>query len=236
MTGFISKPIVISQTIGERLAKVRSAQGLSLAYAARACGIRAEYLSAIETGQYNDLPGEIYGREFIKTYARFLSVNPQEAAAEYFLERQGSAANVAIRAINPFRHSFGSFNDFFSRVFAWRAGMFLASAGAFLFLVFFLRSFLALPTVAFSSPAEHYFSPDGRVILSGRGSGLAELELNGTRLAVDEQGFFKETLSLAVGTTLLKLEGRDRFGRQRTFWRAITVPETPVVAEKSVIR
>lgn len=232
MTGFIAKPIVTSQTVGERLAKVRRALGLGLPQVARACTIKVEYLEAIEQGHYGDLPGDLYAREFIKTYARFLSVNPKEAAVEYFLERQGDLSPAAREqpwfdrsGRSRFQlHLSGRFGNFWPGGLRWRL---IASALALVSVAVYSFS-LWRPMAAFnlsvSSPSNNYLAKDGRIVLAGRAAAAVELRVNGAPVVLDQQGFFKENLSLPPGLTLLKIEARDSAGRIRVVARAVSAP------------
>jgi cytoskeleton protein RodZ len=67
------------QSLGAWLAAAREAQGRSLADAEKATRIRRRFLEAIESGQWNQLPSEIVGRGFLRNYARFLGLDPDEA-------------------------------------------------------------------------------------------------------------------------------------------------------------
>lgn len=223
MTGFIAKPIVTSQTVGERLAKVRLGLGLALPQVARACGIKSEYLSAIERGHYGDLPGDLYAREFIKTYARFLSINPKEAAAEYFLEKQG---NILLPGRGQFCfHLSGRRGNFWPGLVGWRliaSALALASVAVYSFSLW--RPMAPL-NLFVSSPGNQYLAKDSRIVLAGRAVSAVELRVNGAPVALDQQGFFKENLSLPPGTTLLKIEARDSAGRKSVAWRAVAAPQ-----------
>jgi len=66
-------------SIGKMLSEKRAERGLSLEEAAEATRIRIDYLAAIEKDALDfDLP-DIYRRGFLKTYAEYLGLDPQEA-------------------------------------------------------------------------------------------------------------------------------------------------------------
>jgi len=67
------------QSLGEWLRQAREAQGYSLADAEEVIRIRQKYLAALEAGQWDALPSEVIGRGFLRNYARFLGLDPQEA-------------------------------------------------------------------------------------------------------------------------------------------------------------
>lgn len=60
--------------IGERLQAAREALGLSLQDAERTTRIRAKYLAALESGDLARLPGDVYARLFLRSYADYLGL------------------------------------------------------------------------------------------------------------------------------------------------------------------
>ncbi len=67
--------------IGTRLKAAREAKGLSLEDVQQALKIRSRYLEAIEAGELGEIPGLVYARGFIRTYARYLGVDITEELA-----------------------------------------------------------------------------------------------------------------------------------------------------------
>lgn len=67
--------------IGHRLRQARQARGLDLATAAKSTHIRGHYLKALEEGEFGLLPSPAQVRGFIRTYANYLDLNPDELFA-----------------------------------------------------------------------------------------------------------------------------------------------------------
>lgn len=65
-------------TPGERLRAARLRRRISLAEAEHATRIRARYLQALEDDDYAALPSAVYSRGFLRNYAIFLGVPPDE--------------------------------------------------------------------------------------------------------------------------------------------------------------
>lgn len=71
------------QTLGERLEEARKRKGISVREAAEATKIRGDYLQKFEANSFDfDLP-PLYIRGFIRTYARYLDLDPQRVVAEF---------------------------------------------------------------------------------------------------------------------------------------------------------
>lgn len=73
----------ISSTLGEKLRHAREDRGLSLSEVAEQTRISSLYLEAIENDDYRILPGGIFNKGFVKSYAKFVGVSEQEALADY---------------------------------------------------------------------------------------------------------------------------------------------------------
>lgn len=87
MVGFRTKKIKTDGTVGERLFEKRKAEYISLEKAAYQLKIAKEYLSYLERGEYDSLPGEVYAKNFIKIYSKFLGLDPDEMLNIYRRER-----------------------------------------------------------------------------------------------------------------------------------------------------
>ncbi|MFP4157591.1 MAG: helix-turn-helix domain-containing protein [Opitutales bacterium] len=71
------------QSIGERLEEARKRKGISLREAAEATKIRGDFLGFIEKNKFDfELP-DIYKRGFLKNYARYLKLDPEQILADY---------------------------------------------------------------------------------------------------------------------------------------------------------
>jgi len=70
------------QTIGERLEEARKRKGISVREAAEHTKIRGDYLQKFEANSFDiDLP-PLYIRGFLRTYARFLELDPERLVSE----------------------------------------------------------------------------------------------------------------------------------------------------------
>ena len=69
--------------LGELLRKTREEKGLSLAQVEEATRIRSAYLQALEDEAYERLPAPVYARGFLKNYALYLGLDPQQVLASY---------------------------------------------------------------------------------------------------------------------------------------------------------
>lgn len=77
--------------LGERFRAAREARGLTLSDVSEQLRIRAVYLAAIEEENWPAIGAAVYARGFLRTYARFLGLDPEESVAA-FNASSGAAA------------------------------------------------------------------------------------------------------------------------------------------------
>jgi cytoskeletal protein RodZ len=73
----------MSLSLGEKLRQAREERGISLTEVAEQTRISPHYLESIERDDYRPLPGGIFNKGFVKSFAKFVNVDEQEALADY---------------------------------------------------------------------------------------------------------------------------------------------------------
>ena len=71
------------ESLGEKLKTVREERGWSYDYISREINISAKYLEALEKEDFSSFPGEAYVLGFLRNYAEFLDLNPEELLSLY---------------------------------------------------------------------------------------------------------------------------------------------------------
>jgi cytoskeleton protein RodZ len=81
-------------TLGEELRRLREEKGLSLRDVSDATHIGSRFLQAIEADNYSILPGGIFNRGFVRSFARYIGMDEEQALVLYNqqLEAQGGEA------------------------------------------------------------------------------------------------------------------------------------------------
>lgn len=79
--------------IGETLRKEREKQRLTIQDIEEGTSIRASYIQAIESGEYDKMPGRVYAKGFVKNYANFLKLDGEEFVKK-FLDEVSPAVEV----------------------------------------------------------------------------------------------------------------------------------------------
>jgi cytoskeletal protein RodZ len=87
---------------GERLKREREMRGVGLEEIASATRISTRFLLALENERWNELPGGVFNRGFIRAVARYLGLDEEALIAEYSLATN-ERPDVAIWADSPAR-------------------------------------------------------------------------------------------------------------------------------------
>ncbi len=80
-------PAPIGPSLPERLLAARERKGVDLYRAERDTKIRARYLSALEHGEFRELPGTVYTKGFLRNYAMYLGLDPDDVLQQWRRER-----------------------------------------------------------------------------------------------------------------------------------------------------
>lgn len=73
----------MSLTLGEKLQQAREARGATIAEVAEQTRISPLYIESIEKNDYRPLPGGIFNKGFVKSFAKYVGVDEQEALQDY---------------------------------------------------------------------------------------------------------------------------------------------------------
>src|SRR5271156_4422966 len=80
-----------SKPFGEHLKREREMRGVSLEEISAATRIAPRFLAALESEQWELLPGGVFNRGIIRSVARYLGLDEDSLVAEYALETRGRA-------------------------------------------------------------------------------------------------------------------------------------------------
>lgn len=87
--------------LGETLQLARERKGVDLYRAERDTKIRLRYLSALEDGAYEDLPAPVYTKGFLRNYAIYLGLDPEEVLERWRDEMEGMRSSERVIVAPP---------------------------------------------------------------------------------------------------------------------------------------
>jgi cytoskeletal protein RodZ len=194
----------------DRLSAARERKGVDLARAERDTKIRVRYLSALERGDYRDLPGAVYTKGFLRNYAIYLSLDPEDVLRQWRRERGDQVGpEPVIVPPRPLEEPSRPLNFSPSVVVAA-----LLTAGVVLFFVY-----LSAQLLRYSKPPELAVSNPATAVLTVEDSAttyrLAGTSSAGATITISAPGHEPYlTTALADGTWSEQVElrrGQNRF-------------------------
>jgi cytoskeletal protein RodZ len=157
----VGRPSVIVEpapSLPERFTAARERKGVDLHRAERDTKIRARYLDALERGDYRTLPGAVYTKGFLRNYALYLGLEPDDVLRQWRVERgdvRETEPMVIPRPIAAPRRSLT-----FSPSIVWAV---LLTAGVAAFAVYLgvqLLRFARPPTLGVTAPSVSVLTVD----------------------------------------------------------------------------
>jgi cytoskeletal protein RodZ len=148
-----------ASSLPERLLAARERKGVDLYRAERDTKIRARYLAALERGDWRELPGSVYTKGFLRNYALYLGLDPDEILLQWRAERGDDRPSEPVIVVpRPIQAP--------ARAFTFSPGILVAlllvigviAFGAYLAVQ--LLRFAKPPTIAVTDPPTAVFQVD----------------------------------------------------------------------------
>ena len=208
MTGDVHK-------LGEVLRTAREGKGVDLARVERDTKIRERYLSALERGDYRDLPGAVYTKGFLRNYGAYLGLDPEYLIDLYRIESDAIAgerprAPAAPRPLAPRR----------SRAFVVTPGAVVAAiltilVGGFVaYLGFEFVNFARTPELRITDPPGNVNGyTELQITIRGETEPNASVKVSNLpenpTVVADAEGSFEVVVGLLPGSNVVQLEADD---------------------------
>jgi cytoskeletal protein RodZ len=199
----------------ERLYAARERKGVDLYRAERDTKIRARYLAALERGEYKELPGDVYTKGFLRNYALYLGLDPEEILGQWRRERgDGAQARPALAIPRPIVQPRPGLQFSTGVVVAALLTILIVAVGAWLTTQ--VMRFNKPPTLAVTSPREATLQIDENATsytfegTSIPGATITVELAGGTRqTSADSTGHWSQTVDLRRGRNEFKIDATD---------------------------
>lgn len=97
------------ESVGEFFRQVREAKGLTVDEVSSKTRIRADFVRALEEGNFSKLPDQVFARGFVRSYARSLGLDEEDAIQRFtksagaFYEKQDERERLKLRQMEEER-------------------------------------------------------------------------------------------------------------------------------------
>ncbi len=201
--------------LGDVLRAAREARGVDLPRVERDTKIRARYLSALEHGDYRELPGAVYTKGFLRNYGSYLHLDTDYLVDLYRLE--SSAASAERPSVQPPPRPITRRRG---RAFVITPGAVLAAlltVGVALFIVYLVSEFVTFagtPDLRVTDPAGDVSGYTGdeyvfQGVTEPNAHVVAETASRKTETDADADGVFRVTVPLRPGANVVTLVAND---------------------------
>lgn len=216
---FRSRTLVSPDSVGERLRQLREEAHLTVEEMAAELNISVKHLQSIETSRYQDLPGKVYARNFVRQYVARVGLNV-EAAMEKF-DQEYAVLTSSQQRRNPIMPQRAQADH----PWWYRHGR-LVISGA---IVAIVASYFGWQIIRLVTPPELTVSqPAADVLVTipvydviGATEPGAEVKINNEVIEVNESGEFRESIDLQAGLNTLKITAKKKRSGERTIIRQV---------------
>ncbi|MEA2088234.1 MAG: helix-turn-helix domain-containing protein [Patescibacteria group bacterium] len=217
--------------LGKKLSDKRISQNIRIEDAEEAINIQKKYLLAIEEGNYNILPGQIYTKNFVKTYADFLGLDVdaclENLEREYFLFNHitNSQHIKKQRSSIKFKNFFCYSNLRF--VITPKILKNIAVVAAFLLCFTYLgaeaKNIFNPPQIEIFYPLNNLVVEKQIIEIKGITEKGADISINDRNILTDVDGNFAKNICLRSGVNIIKITANKKYSKTNIIFRKVLV-------------
>ncbi len=224
--------------LGEVLRAAREARSVDLPRVERDTKIRERYLSALERGEYRELPGAVYTKGFLRNYGSYLGLDPEYLIDLYRLEISATPADRWVAPTPPRPISVRRRRTFVVTPGAVAAAILTIMVGALVaWIAYEFVNFARTPELRITQPAGDVAAQTEETItIRGITASGATVTVRGLpenpSTTADAEGNFEMTVGLLPGSNEIRIEAVDPLTRRSsaTFVRRVNVVTDTVVS------
>ena len=214
MPGFLTRKIITTETLGEKLKKVREGKDLSLEDVAKKINIQVKYLTALENGEYHYLPGEAYIKGFLFNYAKFLGIN-QGLIARLYEKEKFTPHDKVFYPVKKIKKSI-----ILPRVLK-RVFQFLIIFFILFYLAWGIKKNIFPPYLTIINPNDNLIIKENSVKIVGQTEKGVTVKVNDKLVISNFEGKFEQIIDLKPGLNIIKISAFKKYSREKVIIRRV---------------
>ncbi|MBI4652780.1 helix-turn-helix domain-containing protein [Candidatus Kuenenbacteria bacterium] len=214
---FISKKIS-NETLGEKFKKAREEKQMDLSKIEEMTKIQIQYLIAIEKGDYQKIPGEIYLKNFLKLYAKTLNLNPEEILKLYQEEQKILPLTFFLKKKVRGKIRLLFISNIFKKSLI---GVFLIIL--LFYIVFEVKNIISPPKLIIQEPSDNLVISESTIRVIGKTDINANVTINNQEIFKNSDGGFNKIINLQSGLNLITISAQKKHSREIIKYRKIMV-------------
>jgi transcriptional regulator with XRE-family HTH domain len=204
------------ETLGQVFKRYREAEGIKIAQVEKDIKISHQMIEALEADDYNALPDELYVKNIIKTYARYLALDYNRLLLLYDEAKAQKEPHQLMAQSKPVKVIITP-----QRV---RNLVIIAIVLLLLgYLAWQLNQVFQAPALTIYQPAKDLVITQNFIEIKGKTEKEARVYINEKEVFLDFNGEFKATLDLQKGMNLIKITAVKKRSAENTVYREILV-------------
>jgi len=203
VTGFSTKRIKSEKTLAEILKKARKAKGLSLSDAEVGTKVRVHFLAALENGNWQILPQDVYVRGFVLAYAKFLNLSSDFVLEQY--EKETKVRRGTTTAKISYNQSLKERRVLITPKILAYAGLSMFFISLFSYIVIQVLNFAGSPNLKIVTPSNNLVTENDSIDFVGITDTDTMVSVNSDNVPVSDDGKFSLRLKLHSGVNVVKV-------------------------------
>lgn len=224
MISFTAKKINDSQTVAEILSQARVEKKIDLNKVEKDTKINKKYLAALEKGEYNQLPSEIYIKNFVRSYTHYLGLNPEKLIKllkqelEIFYKINESEQKENKEDLKPQKILITP------KTIKYALVIFLIIA-CLIYLGWEINKIFSPPELIITNPQPDLITQENFVKIEGQTEPEVKITINDQEILADQAGYFEKQIDLQTGLNTIQIVAKKRFSREKVEIRQVLVKE-----------
>ena len=211
MVDFENKKVNM-ETLPEYLQAARASFSYDLRTVAHLTGISERFIADLESGNYHRLPSDVYVVGFLKKLAEVYKCDGVQLITEYKKEREiHQNLNRYVVDQKGFGRKWDSFAITPKTIMVAVSGLLVLLILGY--LIYQVHAANTPPSISISTPTDGQTVESSSVLLSGRVDTGSKLDVNGQSIYVDDNGNFKQMISVSPGQKVLTFKAQSNFGK-----------------------
>lgn len=220
---FYVKKISPKKTVGEKLRDLRDSKFYTTKRLSKLLLIHEKYIKAIEEGRYDNLPDEMYTKNYIASYAKFFGLDPAPYLNQYLEESKSSKIK---KIENLPKTSPIKIPSFWNTTNLIRNTIIIVFVIAFVsYIGFEIKKITTPPNLSLSTPQDEEVVEKPVIQVVGKTEKEAILKINDELVTPHSDGTFNEDVDLQRGLNLIKISAANKYSKENIIYRKIIFQE-----------
>lgn len=212
----------MDETLGSIFSRYRTDAGIGIARVERDLKISGRNILALESGDYAKLPEDLYTRNFVRSYARYLGLDVQRLLGVYDSERANfcqihtaqrpKLVDTADRFIVTPR--------LIKTVLAVCVGI-----TVLIYLGIQVSYIFRPPELIVTEPLQDLKTTDRTITLAGKTGRETRVFINQKEIYTEPDGAFRATIDLQTGLNVITVSAKKKHSKEAVLYREILVTE-----------